>query len=66
VRVDDPEVTVTGDVATVVVVETDSPDEYGLFVSVVPIGAPVLIGQQEQVGGRCECPGRGPLRALRE
>jgi hypothetical protein len=51
VRVDDPEVTVKGDVPTVVVVETDWPDEYGLLVSVVPIGAPMLIGQLEQVGG---------------
>jgi hypothetical protein len=51
VRVDDPEVTVEGDVATVIVVEAGSSDSYGLFVSVVPIGAPMLIGQQEQFIG---------------
>lgn len=48
VRVDDPEVTVEGDVATVVVVETGDPTSFGLFVSVVPIGDQALFDQQIQ------------------
>ena len=45
-----------GDVATVIVVDTGAPGSYGLFVSVVPIGAPMLIGQQEQVAGSIRVP----------
>ncbi len=56
IRVDDPDVSVRGDVATVVVVDTGEPSAYGLFVSVVPIGAPMLIGQQEQVAGSIRVP----------
>ncbi len=55
-RVDDPEVSVNGDIATVIVVDTGAPGTYGLFVSVVPIGAPMLIGQQEQVAGSIRVP----------
>ena len=51
IRVDDPEVAVEGDVATVIVVDTGARGSYGLFVSVVPIGNPMLIGQQERVIG---------------
>ncbi len=51
IRIDDPEVAVEGDVATVVVVDLGDPAGYGLFVSVVPIGNQALIDQQEtQVG----------------
>lgn len=46
VNIDDPELTVTGDVAKVIVVDTGDPDLYGLFVSVVPIGDDELIAQQ--------------------
>jgi hypothetical protein len=48
-RIDDPEIDQEGDHATVIVVETDSPDEYGLFVSVVPLGDQQLVDQQESV-----------------
>jgi hypothetical protein len=54
VRVDNPQVTEEGDVATVIVVDTGAAGTYGLFVSVVPIGNADLIGQQEQVAGALE------------
>ncbi len=51
VRVDNPDVKAEGDVVTVVVVDTGAQGNYGLFVSLVPIGNADLIGQQEQVVG---------------
>lgn len=48
-RVDDPAVSVDGDVARVIVVDTGSEDSFGLYVSVVPIGDRRLIGQQDNV-----------------
>jgi hypothetical protein len=51
IRVDNPNLTVEGDVATVVVVDTGDPQRYGLFVSVVPIGNAKLIAQQRQQEG---------------
>ena len=51
VNIDDPELTVTGDVVTIVVVDTGDADTFGLYVSVVPIGDNALIAQQTaQVG----------------
>lgn len=47
-RVDDPDLTVEGDVAQVVVVDTGNPDQYGLYITVVPIGDQKLIRQQEE------------------
>lgn len=47
IRVDQPDLGLEGDVARVVVVDTGNPDEYGLFLSVVPIGDNDLIAQQE-------------------
>lgn len=49
VRVDNPEITVEGDVAHVVVVDTGDPASYGLYISVVPIGDQAEINQQAQV-----------------
>lgn len=46
-RVDDPQLSVEGDVAQVVVVETGDPDQLGLYITVVPIGDQKLIRQQE-------------------
>lgn len=54
VRVDDPKVSVEGDVATVIVVDTEDASTYGLFASVVPIGDAALIGEQEAVAGALE------------
>lgn len=54
VRVDDPNITVEGDVARVIVVETGDPDSFSLFVSVVPIGDQELIGQQQDVVDQLE------------
>lgn len=53
-RVNDPAVSVDGDVAEVVVVDIGHPDAYGLYVSVVPIGNDKLIRQQETVTGRLQ------------
>ena len=47
IRIDNPELTVQGDIAKVVVVDTGDPATYGLFVSVVPIGDQALIDQQQ-------------------
>lgn len=52
VLIDDPQLSVSGDVAKVVVVDTGDPDTYGLFVSVVPIGDDELIAQQDEQVGR--------------
>ena len=46
-RVDDPDLTVEGDVAQVVVVDMADPDMFGLYITVVPIGDQKLIRQQE-------------------
>lgn len=46
IRVDDPGLEVEGDRVSVVVVDTDTPQTYGLLVSVVPIGDERLIKQQ--------------------
>jgi len=46
IRIDNPELQVTGDVAKVIVVDTGDPTSYGLFISVVPIGDQDLIDQQ--------------------
>ncbi|MEZ0577709.1 DUF2510 domain-containing protein [Nocardioides sp. MH1] len=45
-RIDDPDLDVTGDVAQVIVVDTGDADTYGVFVTVVPIGDDALIAQQ--------------------
>jgi hypothetical protein len=46
-RVDDPAITVEGDVAQVIVVDTGDEDTFGLYISVVPIGDQALIAEQE-------------------
>ena len=51
IRVDNPELTVEGDVVRVVVVDTGDPASYGLFVSVVPIGDQGLIAEQDAAVG---------------
>lgn len=51
IRVDDPQLTVEGDIAKVVVVDTGDPQRYGLFISLVPIGDDALIAQQEAQAG---------------
>ncbi|THV09114.1 hypothetical protein E9934_17585 [Nocardioides caeni] len=47
-RVDDSKVSVEGDVATVVVVDTGSADHYGLFLSAATIGEPDQIAVAER------------------
>ena len=47
IRIDDPQLTVEGDIAKVVVVDTGDPQRYGLFVSLAPIGDDALIAQQD-------------------
>ena len=49
IRVDDPQLTVEGDVAQVVVVDTGDPDQYGVYITVVPIGDERLIRQQKEL-----------------
>jgi len=53
-RVDDPDISLEGDVAQVVVVDLGSADTFGLYVTVVPIGDDKLIRQQtgivDQIG----------------
>ncbi len=56
VHIDDPELSVEGDVAKVVVVDTGDPAAYALFVSVVPIGDQVLIDEQDATIGALEVP----------
>ena len=51
-RVDDPDLTVEGDVAQVVVVDMGDPDQFGLYITVVPIGNQKLIRQQEAMVDR--------------
>lgn len=48
IRIDDPLLTVTGDAAKVVVVDTGDPETFGMFVSLVPIGDEALIAQQDE------------------
>lgn len=45
-RVDDPDLDVEGDVAQVVVVDTGDAETFGLYISVVPIGAEEMIAEQ--------------------
>ncbi|WP_183092881.1 DUF2510 domain-containing protein [Nocardioides stalactiti] len=45
-RVDDPNITLEGDVAQVVVVDTGDAETFGLYITVVPIGDDALIAQQ--------------------
>lgn len=52
IRIDDPELTVEGDVVRVVVVDTGDPASYALFVSVVPIGDQALIAEQDDAVGQ--------------
>lgn len=47
IRIEDPALAVEGDVVRVVVVDTDDPASYALFVSVVPIGDLAMIAEQE-------------------
>lgn len=54
IRVDDPGLTVEGDVVKVVVVDTGDPASYSLFVSVVPIGDTAMIAAQEASVGELE------------
>ena len=49
IRVDNPDVQAEGDVTTVVVVDTGSDDEYGLFIGVGTIGDPVTIDLSEKM-----------------
>lgn len=51
-RVDQPDLTVPGDVARIVVVDTGDPDSFGLFVSVVPIDDDALIAEQDDYSSR--------------
>ncbi len=51
-RVDDPELTVEGDVAQVIVVDMGNPDMFGLYLTVVPIGDDQLIRQQKAMVGK--------------
>ncbi|MBS43708.1 MAG: hypothetical protein CMH83_11225 [Nocardioides sp.] len=47
ITVDDPEVTVRGDRATIVVVDTGDADSYGVFVSVVPLDDQAMADEQD-------------------
>ncbi|WP_435771292.1 DUF2510 domain-containing protein [Nocardioides sp. SYSU DS0651] len=49
IRVDDPDVSLEGDVTSVVVVDTGDPETFGVYLGVVPIGDTNLIAQQERV-----------------
>lgn len=51
IRVKDPEVSVEGDVTTVIVVDTGDPDTYGVFISAAPIGDAGRIADAEAVAG---------------
>ena len=48
IRIDNAEVSVDGDVTSVVVVDTGDPATYGVFLGVVPIGDATRIAQEEQ------------------
>jgi hypothetical protein len=52
--VDNPDLQVTGDRADVVVVDTGDGDEYGLYISVVPLGANDLYDQQDEITGQIQ------------
>lgn len=52
--VDNPDLEVTGDRADVVVVDTGDGDEYGLYISVVPLGANDLYDQQDEITGQLQ------------
>ena len=54
IRIDDPELSVEGDIAKVVVVDTGDPSSYALFVSVVPIGDQAMIDAQDAAVGELE------------
>lgn len=49
IRVKDSEVTVEGDVTTVIVLDTGDADSYGVFIGVAPIGDTAKIAQAERV-----------------
>lgn len=51
-RVDDPDLTVEGDVSQVIVVDTGDAETFGLYLTVVPIGDDELVAQQEAAVGR--------------
>ncbi len=51
IRVDNPDLTVEGDIAKIVVVDTGDPAAYGLLVSVVPIGDQAMIDDQAAAVG---------------
>lgn len=53
-RVDDPELSVEGDVARVIVVDMGDPATFGLYISVAPIGDQKLIDQQEAFVSRID------------
>ncbi len=48
-RVDDPNISLDGDVAQVVVVDTGDPETFGIYITVVPIGDAKLIRQQARM-----------------
>jgi hypothetical protein len=51
-RVDDPVLTIEGDVSQVIVVDTGDAETFGLYITVVPIGDEELIAQQEAAVAR--------------
>jgi len=51
-RVDDPDLTVEGDVSQVIVVDTGDAETFGLYITVVPIGDEELIAQQQAAVAR--------------
>ncbi|KAA1428237.1 DUF2510 domain-containing protein [Nocardioides antri] len=51
-RVDNPDLTVEGDVAQVIVVDMGDAETFGLYITVVPIGDQALIDQQEAAVGQ--------------
>lgn len=53
-RVDDPDLSLAGDVAQVVVVDTGDPAAFGLYLSVVPIGDAEAVRQQQRMVGRIQ------------
>jgi hypothetical protein len=52
IRADNPDLDVTGDAATVIVVDTGDPESYGLYVSLVPIGDRALMTQEKKQESR--------------
>ncbi len=53
-HIDNPDLEVTGDRADVVVVDTGDGDEYGLYISVVPLGDDDLYAQQDEITGQIQ------------